>query len=381
MRILIVNTLYYPYKVGGAEVSVRLLAEALVKVGNEVTVVSIHEHKIEKRDLINGVNVIYLPYSNIYWQFGKEKNGMFSRLAWHFLDNYNFLVKDKINDIITEFNPDIVHTNNLSGISVAIWDVAKKHNCKIVHTSRDYYLLHPNCKMYKDDKDMQDNDISVKIWSFIKKWKSKHVNVYVGISDYIKNRHLKAGFFPKANTITIYNAVEGDENINLQLEVGEQKIQNIGFIGRLTKEKGFDIFCELAKKNKNKKFIAAGEFENNNDGLRELAEACGVELLGHYPVIQFMQKIELLVLPIKWQEPFGRVVIEGITAGKSILTNKVGGITELANILPNIYFFEDISNLDDVPKYKNILSDSFKIFTSKSVANEYLKVYKGLSHG
>lgn len=31
MKIMILNSLYYPYKFGGAEVSVQLLAEELVK--------------------------------------------------------------------------------------------------------------------------------------------------------------------------------------------------------------------------------------------------------------------------------------------------------------------------------------------------------------
>ncbi|HBT3132760.1 TPA: glycosyltransferase family 4 protein, partial [Klebsiella pneumoniae] len=36
MRIMILNSLYYPYRVGGAEISVQLLAEQLVKLENEV---------------------------------------------------------------------------------------------------------------------------------------------------------------------------------------------------------------------------------------------------------------------------------------------------------------------------------------------------------
>src|SRR5450432_3625911 len=42
MRILIVNTLYPPLQVGGAEKSVSLLAEALGRTGDEVSVVSLH---------------------------------------------------------------------------------------------------------------------------------------------------------------------------------------------------------------------------------------------------------------------------------------------------------------------------------------------------
>lgn len=49
MRVLIVNTLYYPYKIGGAEVSVQLLAEELTRKGHQVRVVCLHHEKEKKR--------------------------------------------------------------------------------------------------------------------------------------------------------------------------------------------------------------------------------------------------------------------------------------------------------------------------------------------
>lgn len=45
MKILIVNTLYSPFKVGGAEVSVQILAEELVMKGHSVRVVTLHNEK------------------------------------------------------------------------------------------------------------------------------------------------------------------------------------------------------------------------------------------------------------------------------------------------------------------------------------------------
>ncbi|WP_085332321.1 glycosyltransferase, partial [Klebsiella pneumoniae] len=144
---------------------------------------------------------------------------------------------------------------------------------------------------------------------------------------------------------TIYNSVKS--NVILDLTAANDK--RLGFIGRLTYEKGFDQFCKLAQLNKTKKFIAAGEFDKNSASLKQLALDSNVELLGYCPVDDFMQKVDIIVLPIKWQEPFGRVVVEAIFAGKVVLTNRVGGITELSRILPNIYFLEDIQDIDSIP--------------------------------
>ncbi|EIY9307055.1 glycosyltransferase, partial [Escherichia coli] len=188
-----------------------------------------------------------------------------------------------------------------------------------------------------------------------------------------KNKHIDAGFFDKDKAITIYNAVDNrDISYNSTTSKGAR---NVGFIGRLTKEKGFDIFCRMAEKYNNQNFIAAGEFEYNKDAeeLKELASKNNIKLLGHCPVTEFMKMVDLIVLPIKWQEPFGRVVLESVFSGKIILTNKVGGITELASMLPNVYFLEDIQDLNDVPQYKQIPNQVFDKFNSESITREYEK--------
>jgi hypothetical protein len=45
LKILIFNTLYYPNIVGGAEKSVQLLAEGLIKKGHEVVIICTEKTK------------------------------------------------------------------------------------------------------------------------------------------------------------------------------------------------------------------------------------------------------------------------------------------------------------------------------------------------
>ena len=72
-----------------------------------------------------------------------------------------------------------------------------------------------------------------------------------------------------------------------------------------------------------------------------------------------------------------RVVVEAIFAGKVVLTNRVGGITELSRILPNIYFLEDIQDIDSIPFPVEIDDSEKKIFNVDYVTEQYLKIYKG----
>ncbi|MGQ6077032.1 glycosyltransferase [Serratia sp. IR-2025] len=113
MKIMIVNTLYSPYKIGGAEVSVQLLAEELVMMGNEVRVICMHQEENRKEAIINGVKVVYLPLKNIYWPYGSNQNqNKVRKLIWHLIDNYNIAMAKLFRNELIDFSPEVVHTNN-----------------------------------------------------------------------------------------------------------------------------------------------------------------------------------------------------------------------------------------------------------------------------
>ncbi|WP_242814166.1 glycosyltransferase [Klebsiella aerogenes] len=126
MKIMIFNSLYYPYRVGGAEISVQLLAEELINQGNIVCVVTLGENKIREERLINGVNVITLPLKNVYWPFSEEKKTSLKKILWHIIDIYNIFICKEVSNEIKKFEPDVVHTNNLSGFSISVWNAVKK---------------------------------------------------------------------------------------------------------------------------------------------------------------------------------------------------------------------------------------------------------------
>ncbi|MDH8147775.1 group 1 glycosyl transferase, partial [Klebsiella pneumoniae] len=55
---------------------------------------------------------------------------------------------------------------------------------------------------------MSVKSIAVSLWSLSKKILGKNVDVYVGISNYIKDKHIEAGFFKSTEKYTIYNSVK-----------------------------------------------------------------------------------------------------------------------------------------------------------------------------
>jgi len=86
--------------------------------------------------------------------------------------------------------------------------------------------------------------------------------------------------------------------------------------------------------------------------------------------------VDVVVLPVKWREPFGRVVVESVLAKKIVLTNAVGGITELAKILPNIHIIDDNAPiLLDKLVFKTVGNDAIAIFNPEKIATKYFEAY------
>lgn len=343
MKIVIINTLYYPYHVGGAEVSVQFLAEALNNTGHDVSVICLHDKDSVVQNKHNGVNIYYLPIDNIYWPYNNKKKSAISKIMWHLIDSYNFKSKFRVEKIIKQINPDVIHTNNLAGFSISVFDIAKKYKIKLVHTARDYYLFHPGSTLYNKGNDISVDSFSVKLWSYLKKIKSKKVDVFVGISDHVTNIHKENGFAIKSYFQTIYNPVSP---LQKKKRLCAKKDIVFGYIGKISHEKGFFDFCSFALNNyqDNFKFIAAGRFsEVDRQQVIAAVESSGVDLVGFVNLEDFISLVDIAVLPVKWDEPFGRTVAECAISGIPVLTNFRGGVIEIANLCKLVF---DINNFD-----------------------------------
>lgn len=384
---MLVNSLYYPFKVGGAEVSVQLLAEGLVKYGCEVMVVTLTNDRMKHltTEYINNVRVVRVYLKNIYWPFDEKSSnrGAIKKLVWHIVDSYNPLMQKIINKLVTDFLPDIIHTNNICGFSTSIWN---NHNkIKIIHTIRDYYLLTPS-SVLSDNKKLSTIDIAL---SWIKKKRISKVSCFIGISEYILKKHNDHGFFSGNEYLKkIYNSATLTDSF--YLNKSKSDTFTIGFIGRLTEEKGYSIFYELAEHYKhNKRIVFKVAGSGRKDYLDELkCKYPGVNLfeMGHTSQSEFYEKIDLLVIPAKWAEPFGRTAIEAFSYAVPVLSSGAGGLLEINSILKqDIYTdFQDLIKKADVliennPSVdKSMVNEFNEHFSEKNYISQHLKLYSFL---
>ena len=67
--------------------------------------------------------------------------------------------------------------------------------------------------------------------------------------------------------------------------------------------------------------------------LRPAAAAAGVEMLGYLPhaaVLDAMARAAIVVVPSRWQEPFGLTALEAMASGAALICAPAGGLQEVA---------------------------------------------------
>ncbi|MCP1092511.1 glycosyltransferase family 4 protein [Bacillaceae bacterium OS4b] len=379
--INIIHSLYYPDIVGGAEISTKILAESL----NDIVDVQVTTVGKQKKGLIieevDNVKVTRLPYNNLFWFADANTKSKPSKLLWHMINTFNIKQYFALKKVLVESKPMVIHTQNLSGLSVAVWKLAYELNIPVVHTLRDYSLIRPF-----------DSSFFSFFFQIITRHFSKYVSSVIGISEHILNKYVEKGFFENSSKYVIPNVVVGSNFEAKKINYNSPLI--IGYFGQLASNKGVEYLINAIKDLPNNivsKLYVCGDGPLI-ESLTQLANGDNrivfTGKLKHGEVKDYMRLVDLTIMPSVWEEPFGRVIIESYQTGTPVFASNVGGIPEII-INPKNHCFSPESS-EEIRKcieayYKS--SDSYKeklhidcIDTSKkynvdnSVSN-HLKIY------
>lgn len=396
VKIMIVNTYYYPDMVGGAEHSVKILAENLQKAGNQVAVFCLNTQKKEfKKDIINGV-IIYRSTGGKFNDVGLIKSKK-DKLKNYFVLTDNQSIKKEFQSALAEFMPDVVHTNNLPGLTTAVWQVCNSCNIPVIHTLRDYWLCNP----WKDKKRNGLQKLPLRMVYHINRRKllkrSQKISFVAGPSEYIVNRFVSDGYFKNVAHQSVFNCVEIDRpKISECIKLKEsRKGEQICFLyaGALTEKKGvmflLDTFETIQNENISLWICGNGSLEaqvkkyaEKDKRIRFYGKVSSEELAEKY------KQSDVLIIPSVWAEPFGRVVIEANMYGNPVIASDVGGIPEiihemhfgklfppmdsqkLAEIM--IYYTDRTHILEDI---KNV-EENIEKFSAEKQIESYSYIYQ-----
>lgn len=360
MNILLVNTFYYPNIVGGAEVSVKLLAEGLKKEKNNVAVFCIdNKDKGISVENINGVNVYRCNSGKFEFYDENDTRSLLKKIVNRIIGINNIYVGKKYREVIKEFKPDVVHVNNIMGISSIVWKITKQEGIKSIHTARDYSIINP-----VDEEKMNGilRKIQTKLQRIIYKKRSYNVNCITAPSKFMLDRIVETGYFKNSKQEYIYNAI--NLNIEMTKECIKEKIarknDNIKFIyvGRYSKEKGIQNLLEAFEKihNPNITLDFCGQ-GNKKDKIKEYSlkdkRIKDNGMLNEKELASKYKEADVIIVPSIWEEPFGRVVIEANQYGLPVIGTNRGGIKETIDLIHTgeIYQFDNIEELKEKIEY------------------------------
>ena len=394
MKILMVNK--YLYFKGGAETYALKVAQYLQNEGHELQFFGMNS----KKNMVSNNLGLYTQEMDFH-------NSKMERYLYPFKIIYSFEAKRKIKKIINDFKPDIIHLNNINfQLTPSIIEMAYKMEIPVVQTVHDYQMICPNhllfnkngicekclkgskwnCAKYKCIHDSEVKSIigSIEGILYTKILKTyKKISKFICPSYFLESKLLEASEIYKDKTIAIHNYIE------LKKLEHYDKEDYVLFFGRLSEEKGLNIFLEACKELKDIKFKVAG-----TGPLQDLCKKVSpnVEYVGFKTgkeLEQLIAKAKFSVYPSIWYENCPLSILESESLGTPVITANYGGMKELVENEKTGIFIDKINKMslknailalyNDNKKIdemsKNCLEKRDKMISMKQYCKKLVEIY------
>ena len=338
MKVLMINKFLYPK--GGAETYTFALGKILEKHGHTVQYFGLRN---EKNIVGNDVDALV---NDMDFSEGTAKN-----LRAPFRIIYNFQAAKAIRKVLDDFQPDIVHLNNIQYhltpsiiLEADRWRKKEKADCRIIYTAHDYQLICPShglfdvniqpcercldghyyhCVQTKCLKNSRAKSLLGTLDGYCWKYSRAYscVDAYICCSRFLKEKLDTQPRF-RGKTVVLHNF---KDIVPLK---GIEKKDYILEFGKLCKDKGTDTLIEAAKRMPDKQFVFAGygpssELMQGIPNIEYLGFKSGDEL------DRLIAEAAISVCPSEWYENCPFSVIESISLGTPVVGSRMGGIPEL----------------------------------------------------
>lgn len=329
MKILFANANYGTRVVGGAQVSIKHVAETLASSGHTVGVAYVEKEKFSQ--FIDRQNVAHFPleFNNLYWH-GSPRKSVLKRYAWHAMDRFARRMTGSFSQVLEKFKPDIVHTNVLGGLTTTTWKIANEYGIPIAHTVHDYYLICKNSGMRKDERNCSSQCSSCGYISAQNRSDSHYVSGVAYVSDHMRKIHEESGLFSKKDLVK--SEIIG--SFPVLKRIGPRKPLDrltIGYLGRIAPDKGVHkIIEELEQLSFPIRFLLGGDGDENYIAqLKQTSNSVEPIFLGRVEPNSFYEQADILVVPSLWNEPAGRVAYEAGLLGIPVIVTNRGGLPQM----------------------------------------------------
>jgi glycosyltransferase involved in cell wall biosynthesis len=287
---------------------------------------------------------------------------------------YNPVAAWRMRKTLRDIRPDIVHIHNLFPlISPAILPECRKARIPIVMTVHNYRLVCPSGLHLANGKVCEKCSGGREWWCVLRNCERnsfrslgyalrnyfaritrlflRNVTMYACLTEFQKRRLIVAGF-PETRIAVVPNMC------SLKAKDFPSEGSYVAFVGRLSPEKGVEVFLKSAKMLESIRFSVAGKRRDGYDIGRDAPS--NVQLFGFLQgdaLDTFRRQMRLLVMPSLWFETFGLILAEAGLYGKPVVASRLGAMAEIVEDGKTGLLFEPGNAEDLARKIKTLWDD------------------------
>ncbi len=331
MKILLINSLYSPYRTGGAETIARKIVVALVKSGHTVDVLTTKPAwSGEKHEVLDGAHIHRFFPCNIFWFGNIAVHHVFVRFIWHIFDTLNIYTYFWICNFVKKQKPDIVLTHNLKGIGFTTIKALKKTKCKVIHTVHDVSLIIPSgLMMYGHENSWEVRSIFTRVYRAFNKQLFASCDTVIFPTKFLMEMYVNYGIFAHTPKKVLANPVD---DATIITHTPNTKLHLL-FLGQIETHKGIIFLINVLKQQ-------SRDFLLHIVGTGQQAEAVSRLINGdtrfimhgflqHEQLSEIFSQVDLLVFPSLCYENFPTVIIESLSRGVAVVASNIGGVSEI----------------------------------------------------
>jgi glycosyltransferase involved in cell wall biosynthesis len=387
LKILLVTEFYPPVIKGGGEINIALIAESLASQGMQVTILTSFDRSLPITEYVGKLTI------HRRLRTGNDPSSLTGNFKRAFFLPNSLKKEIRLLDQVEDY--DIIHligatlicARYLGSLRAKVYATIESYPSLCPKGDRFYraseachhvcnYSLYLRCQSYCQEIGKMKNRFIIKynlplltcIYWFHRRLRGSLDYVrLVSISEYVKKILKIHGHESKVipNIIDVGKFRKASAEFSGS-KAGKEKLLKISYFGTLSNYKGPQILlkaivglkvrCDLYGNGPLKDELLAFIKENDMDA----------SVHEHIPYDEVPKKYaesDVIVFPSIWPEPFGRIAIEGIAAGKIVIGSKIGGIAETLNNAGIFFDPGDVGQLRDI--IMRIIDDGAKCKHSK----------------
>jgi len=356
MKICLISNLFAPYHLGGTEFYVKTLAKALKLRGHQVFVITTRpaqgSFSTFAKEVVDEVPVYRFYPWNVYWGYRAHNKPLFLKAIWHFIDVWNPQSYFGIKKILSWERPEIIHINNVGGLSNSIFWACKKDGARVVYFLHDYISVCPKSILLKSNNDLCNKPrLLCRLYQGVKRVNLRNrVDVFVSPSSFLLKMHQRYNSINSAETVVVPHGIEiAREELEKLWSLKQNRTSNgqinALYLGRVDALKGLLVLSQAFKlaNRQDLRLHIAGV----GDCLPQLqTEFKGNENIVFHGYVGGREKEELFlrcdvcVLPSIWYDNNPLVVLEAYKYGLPVIGSRIGGIPEMIQENKTGFLFE-----------------------------------------